>query len=139
MALPRITQSELLRRWQGANELSWEVHSIACSDCGKVFATGDVNFTFPAPPAAPQTSEGEVPAIVRTMPAHRCVGCSWKVLLLGVRFDGVGVFVEKVHQGATVEQLPLEIQGKLLEAFALVDRLSQQLEAAARGKAFDPS
>lgn len=133
MALPKITQSELLRRWQGANELSWEVYSIYCSDCGKLFETGDVNFTFPAPTPEP-TSEGEVPAIARKMPLHRCTTCTWDCLRRGIRFDGVAVFVEKQHQGRTLDELPLEIQGKLLESFTVIDRLSQQLEAASRGR-----
>lgn len=134
MTLPRITASELLQRWQGANELSWEDKSIGCVGCGAGFQTGDVNFTYP-----PIEITDETPAIVSRLPGHRCVTCAWGALSRGLRFDGIGLFVEKAHQGSTIDELPRELREKILESFTLIDRLATELEAASRGKAVEPS
>lgn len=135
MALPRITQSDLLRRWQSANELSWEDHSFDCVDCRVEFKTGDVNFTYPEPEVAP-----DAPAIVSRIAGHRCVSCAWRALTeKGVRFNGIGVFVERAHQHRTFEELPKATQAKMLESFELVDRLSTELERAAKAPEERPS
>ena len=142
---PRITSSELLRQWAKANELEWETRVLKCqgdrhgSTNPEVlghgsgdFSSGDVFFSFPPPVAA---AAPDAPAVVRRTPLYLCTTCAFTEIRAGRRFDGAGVFVERKHQGRTLEELPRTVYDHVVEGMTLLDQLHRNLEAAAKGKA----
>jgi hypothetical protein len=112
---------DIRARWAGAIGYRWDDAVHQCRGCAYSFETGDVFFQFGDPEAAIALAE------------YRCALCMMQSLAAGEpagRPTGVGVFVQEPHRVLKFDEMPPDLQVKIVEGFDKVDRLVDGLMRA---------